>query len=345
MDLLDRYLQAVKKHLLWQRQDDIIAELRANLESQLEDKEAALGRPLTTAEVEAWLKEIGPPIQVAARYQPQQYLIGPAIFPTYWFVLKTVFFWAAIIYSIVTAIQVFAGPPSGTALLGAILRVPGLLMTTAAWVTLIFAAMELGATHYSGKCEVAAKYPARWSPAMLPPLEKRPAHGKRSRTYAHAVGEVIFGFLFLAWLLLIPEHPALLMGPGLAFLHASPFQLAPVWFPFFWCAVAVSIVQLGWRCGNLFSGRWQQPGPVQQIAMRVLELIPLAVLLNAKGHLLFTLKNPAVDMGTYGGALAAINKATFLAFLLICAVAVLHLTWMIGQMSVEGYRKGVSALR
>ena len=47
MELLDRYLEAVKKHLPWQRQDDIIAELRANLEAQLEDKEAGLGRPLT----------------------------------------------------------------------------------------------------------------------------------------------------------------------------------------------------------------------------------------------------------------------------------------------------------
>ena len=70
MDLLDRYLQAVKKHLPWQRQDDIIAELRANLESQLEDKEAELGRPLTTEEMETWLKHLGPPMQVAARYQP-----------------------------------------------------------------------------------------------------------------------------------------------------------------------------------------------------------------------------------------------------------------------------------
>jgi len=44
-NFLDRYLQAVKKHLPSRRQDDIIAELRANMESQLEDKEAELGRP------------------------------------------------------------------------------------------------------------------------------------------------------------------------------------------------------------------------------------------------------------------------------------------------------------
>ena len=37
MEILERYLQAVKKYLPWQRQDDIIAELRANLEAQIED--------------------------------------------------------------------------------------------------------------------------------------------------------------------------------------------------------------------------------------------------------------------------------------------------------------------
>ena len=46
MELLDRYLQAVKKYLPARRQDDIIAELRANMESQIEDKESELGRPL-----------------------------------------------------------------------------------------------------------------------------------------------------------------------------------------------------------------------------------------------------------------------------------------------------------
>ena len=98
MELLDRYLQAVKKHLPWQRQDDIIAELKANLEAQLEDKEAALGRPLTKAEAEVWLKQFGHPIQAAAHYQPQRSLIGPALFPFYWYVLGIALFWATVIY-------------------------------------------------------------------------------------------------------------------------------------------------------------------------------------------------------------------------------------------------------
>ena len=51
MELLDRYLQAVKKHLPWQRQDDIFAELKANLESQLEDKDAPFGVDLALPQV------------------------------------------------------------------------------------------------------------------------------------------------------------------------------------------------------------------------------------------------------------------------------------------------------
>ena len=44
MDLLKRYLQAVKFFLPRGQQDDIIRELSENLISQFEDREEALGR-------------------------------------------------------------------------------------------------------------------------------------------------------------------------------------------------------------------------------------------------------------------------------------------------------------
>jgi hypothetical protein len=132
MELLDRYLQAVKKHLPFRRQEDIIAELRANLESQLEDKESELGRPLTTGEAEDWLRTLGPPMMVASRYQPQQFLIGPTLFPMYSFVLRTAFLWAVIIYSIVAATIIVLGPSHPNSVVEAILRVPGVLINTGA---------------------------------------------------------------------------------------------------------------------------------------------------------------------------------------------------------------------
>jgi hypothetical protein len=88
VDLIDRYLQAVKFWLPSEQKQDIAAELSEDLHSQIEDKESELGRPLNDAEVDAILKKVGPPMVVAQRYLPPRYLIGPALFPTYWMVLR-----------------------------------------------------------------------------------------------------------------------------------------------------------------------------------------------------------------------------------------------------------------
>ena len=213
MELLARYLQAVKKYLPLRRQDDIIAELRANMESQLEDKESELGRPLTLGEQEDWLRQFGHPIMVAARYQPQQYLIGPAIFPVYWYVLRMAFLWATVIYTIVSTVLIVFNTPSGSSVLAAMLRIPGVLLSVAAWVTVVFVAFEFISTHFPDKVPSLASLSAKWHPSSLPPLEKPSATGKRPRSYNQAVAEVVFGFLFLAWLVLVPQNPYLVVRP------------------------------------------------------------------------------------------------------------------------------------
>jgi hypothetical protein len=88
MDLLERYLQAVKFWLPKSQQDDIVTELSEDLRSQIEEQESQVGRKLTQPEVEAILKKRGRPVLVANKYLPQQYLIGPVLFPIYKFVLK-----------------------------------------------------------------------------------------------------------------------------------------------------------------------------------------------------------------------------------------------------------------
>ena len=344
MELLDRYLQAVKKHLPWERQDDILAELRANLESQLEDQEAEIGRPLTPAEVETWLKQIGPPIQVAARYQPQQYLIGPTVFPTYWYVLRMVFLWALAIYGIVSAVLIFtAENPGWTAVLEAALRVPFVLMTTAAWVTLVFAAIEFAVTRYPEKCPAVTGHFAGWSPGSLPPLEKGAAPGKKPRSYAMAVAEVIFGFLYLGWLLLVPKHPVLMFGPGALYMQVSPFHFEPVWYTFYWWVVGLTVLQLGWRCVDLARCAWQGSRLAQQTVIKLLGLIPLGILIAAPGHLLIALKHPDADQARFGSTLESINMWTHRGLMVVCAIVVLQLLWEIMQSRLEAYRKRVAA--
>jgi len=343
MELLDRYLQAVKKYLPLRRQDDIIAELRANMESQLEDKESELGRPLTLGEQEDWLRQIGHPIMVAARYQPQQYLIGPAIFPVYWYVLRMTFLWATVIYSIVSAVLIVSKTPNGTAVLEAMLRIPGVLLSAAAWITAVFAAFEFISTHFPDKIPSPASLSAKWHPNSLPPLEKPSATGKRPRSYNQAVAEVVFGFLFLTWLVLVPQNPYLLFGPGAGFIQSAPFRLAPVWIAFFWWVVVLNVVQLLWRCIILWRGTWQQSRRLQDTAVKALGIIPLVLLITARDHVYLLLKNPATDQLRYGNLADTINKSAYLGMSVVCVIATLSLAWELFQIVRDADRKREAA--
>ena len=338
MELLERYLQAVKKHLPWQRQEDIIAELRANLESQLEERQAELGRPMTAAEEEQWIKGLGSPVQMAAHYQPQQYLIGPAIYPVYLYVLRLASMWAIIIYAIVSTVMIVMGSPSMRAASEAVLRLPGILIQVAAWVTLVFAAIEFFAARYPEKCPQIAGFHARWTPGDLPPLEPE-VQGKKRRSYAHAVTEVIFGFVFLAWLLLVPEYPFLMFGPGVAYFHASPFHPTPIWMTFYWVIVGLNAIQLAWKCMELLWDTWQQPNRLREIVSKAFGLVAILVLVNAPDGLYLVLKRPDTDLAHYGRTLDTFNHQIHQVLLLIAAIVGLQLMWEIGKAMVGRWRE------
>jgi hypothetical protein len=343
MELIDRYLQAVRKDLPWKRQDDIIAELRANLESQLEDKEAGLGRPLTEGEAEDWLRQVGPPKKMAAQYRPQRYLIGPGLYPAFRFVTLIVFFWVTILSAIGIAIQIAAGAPGWKSVFNAALRLPVSLVVNAAWVTLIFAVIEFATTRGPAKRKAPAA--AEWSPSTLPPADGQARGGKKPRSRAHAVAEVVFGFLLLVWLLLLPKYPHLLLGPGAVFLFLLPFQLVPGWVPFYWCAVALGTLKLGWQALDLSRGSWQGPRQVQDMALSALGLIPLWLLLSVPGHIWVTLKDPALNGARYGAALNSLNHAIGIALVVICTINVLKLVFAIGKTGLDSYRNRLAAMR
>ena len=84
MDMLSRYLYAVYNNLPKASRDDIIAEIGDDLQSQIDEREHALARPLTDDEEAALIKAYGHPRLVAARYGKHQALIGPDLLPFYW---------------------------------------------------------------------------------------------------------------------------------------------------------------------------------------------------------------------------------------------------------------------
>jgi len=261
----------------------------------------------------------------------------------YWLVLRMAVSWAAIIYLVASGLLLIVGNSSPTAVVDAILRIPGVVMTVAAWVTLIFAALEFGATHYPSKLQALTGDTFDWSGGALPTAVHSSVPEKQSRTYAHAVAEVVFGLIGLAWLALIPEYPYLLFGPGAIYLQASPFQAAPVWFPVYWSIVALNIIQLGWRGIDLIRGSWRGPRRAQHFATKIFGLAPLAILLTVRNQAYFTLKHPALDQTQYGTTLDSINRAIHLGLAVVCFIVVAQLLWDLGRIGVEAYRERAAA--
>ena len=91
MNLIDKYISEVGKHLPRKNRADIEAEIRSTLEDMLDERTqgASPAKDETVMEV---LKEYGAPSEVAAKYKPHQYqyLIGPRLFPIFERVVRIV---------------------------------------------------------------------------------------------------------------------------------------------------------------------------------------------------------------------------------------------------------------
>lgn len=220
MDLIDRYLVAVRRQLPQDLQDDVVAELKDSLRSEAEEHEAATGRPMTVDEQSAVLKKRGHPFLMASRYMPQQYLIGPALFPYYRQTVKFVVFWVVLPLVIIGGAlhAIYAADPAGV----------WSRVLAGAWnggiysvgiVTIVFAILE----NTFAKVD---KGPRRitlldnWNPAKLPD----PQQG-RMVPRSESVISLVFTLTFLVWwtgLVRVPEFPVFTAGP-------VRFVPAPVW--------------------------------------------------------------------------------------------------------------------
>jgi hypothetical protein len=169
-----------------------------------------------------------------------------------------------------------------------------------------------------------------WSPASLPQLEKLD-WSRKPKSFAHAVGEVFFGFLFLVWLALIPEYPFLLLGPGLELVRRLPFAVAPVVMVFYYWVLALNVLQVGWHAAALPAGRWQERRTLQDLVFKAIVVIPLVVLLRAPGHALVLLKTPAVNAAHYGATVAALNAGVHKALLVVLVIVAAQFVWDLGK--------------
>ena len=244
-ELIDRYLQAVGFWLPRKQKDDIIKELSEDLRSQVEEKEAAQGRKLSLDEVELLLKQRGSPMLVSNHYLPQQYLIGPLLFPVYRFVLMIV----GLCYLIPWLLGGIALLLYNSTSRGEIPGLHGLVRQWSLWwgtafvaagiVTLVFAVLER-VNLRSHFLEEAA-----WEPRKLPPVRDVRQIRRSSSAF-----EVAAGIAFSIWWIGFVSSSLLFEHPGVR------IAMSPEWRYFYWGMGLLMLVNIALSAVNLVRPYW-----------------------------------------------------------------------------------------
>ena len=327
-NLLARYLQAIGDHLPSATREDVLAELRANLQAQLDDRAEELNRPLTEPEVAAILQQHGRPILVAARYLPQQSLIGPAIFPYYLMTLRKAAPFALVIIFLANCSNILFVHTTPELIAG-ILRALGQLIPDllifAAWVTVAFAIAE-----YVYNRNHAKPFGLTWDPTELPPI--KPQFKGKSR--ASRIADLIFHCLWIAYVLEIPLHPFLILGPSEVYLRKFSVTWAPVWHTFYIVLIVLLLVQLATKILALIPtfDHWKSP---LDLFTKLFGISTTAVLVCSKTY--FVATNPSANQA----ALVNVNHWLNFSFRIVLAIAVIDLlieAWKLLRPSLQTRR-------
>ena len=269
MELLDRYLQAVRFWLPKKQRDDIIAELSEDIRSEVDEKESILGRTLSEAELVEILKSRGQPLTVAQHFLPQRYLIGPQIFPVYGMILRGLILYFWLPWLIIWLCYAPFIPAAWvhrpfTAWLTSLMPVWTFGLNGIVALTIAFAVIE--------RCKLVDLCGASWDPRHLPAV-RDPNHIPRSAS----IGE--FGwnlFLLLMWVgaLRLPEFPN---------FHVA---LAPVLLEhFYWPVAALLTATTLIALVNFISPAWTRSRAAIRLAIDAfgLSLIAATVFLPWTG--------------------------------------------------------------
>jgi hypothetical protein len=238
-------LHAVKFWLPRKQQDDIVAELSEDIQAEIEERETALGHKLNEAEIEAILMHRGRPVLLAGRYLPQEFLIGPVLFPIYRFALKIVMLaclipwlltWIATLFSPAST-DTHAGMLSMAMLASLLSSFLFIAFTAVASLTLVFAVLE--------RVQAKSRFLEEWSPRKLPAV-RRPNLIPRSASSI----ELAANLVFLVWWV---SNMRPVIGVNYPELRLS---LSPVWTYFYWGFLILAVANTGMAAFNLIRPFW-----------------------------------------------------------------------------------------
>jgi hypothetical protein len=320
VEALDRYLEAVRAWLPREQQADIVAELAEDLRCETDERQRALGRPLSEDEVLALLKRRGHPMSVAEGYLPLQHLIGPAMLPAYW---RTVKIAVSVILAIAVVLcAIFSGPARHAA--------PALSSVTI-WVwlfgvfalayvgmfTLIFAAVE----RRNRRAQAGGTWDPR-DPDGFAPAD--PEVSARRSMRANAVAEVVVDLILLSWWLAV--HPVAIPELGVV--------LTPAWRMLHWPVAIYLGASIAVGLADALRPSWTRPRIVSRLAVDAFALLLVLALLGGSPWVQVT--SPAVPAATAVTVERWLNLTWLVTLVLIAVLCVSRM----GQLTLRLLRHG-----
>jgi hypothetical protein len=294
MELMDRYLHAVKGYLPEAQQNDIVAELKDGLLSQIEEREATLGRPLSDAELQALLKQSGHPMLVASRYLPQQHLISPAMFPFWWTSQKFMLVVVGSVYGLLAGIRVMsAGGFSVQAFIQELFHWAFGFISTA----LVYAAVITLVFWFFERNQVRFGFLDKWNPAKL-----APATDKLQINRNDSIFDLVFETLFMLWWVGAISFATTFYHHG----KPVPFTMSDAWEPYWWPIVALSVSSIAHSIINLLAPYWTRPRLLARIVLNIIG-ISIAYLIFQE-DVLILVSDPTFEIRNHGNAAAVLNK-------------------------------------
>lgn len=250
MNLIDRYVHEVGRHLPRSQRSDVEAELRSLLQDMVEDRAQTKVDKADEETIATVLQEFGSPKEVAASYQPkQQYLIGPNMYPLFKLVLTIV----ASVITVMTAVGIVLTAASSEAFLPGLVRaaaqaIPAYISTmlsTLATMVVVFAVLErvLPDEDFSLDDE------EEWDPHDLPQIDESSRINR-----AELIGGIVFSVVLLVLLNLFPQWVGIIYFEGdqvqtIPFLSQNFYDVLLPWVNL------LLVVSVGFNVYQLYVGR------------------------------------------------------------------------------------------
>lgn len=265
-ELIERYVHQVGLYVRPQERAEIEAELRSQIQDELEDR---YGSAPAQAEIAAVLKQLGDPRKMAVSYSGEQYLVGPDLYPFMMTVLR-------LGLPLVPAVVVIANlvgaalSPEGSDWVGLLI---GSALTAAQAALIFFAAVVIifAILQHSGEA-LEASSKREFNPLELPPVNDPGAVDRAESGFGIAIG-ILFGIAMLYFLQV--------GGLTLRFNLSDPGEVLPV--PAVWLA-ALLVTTLGIVALNLWAlirRRWTLAMWLAQAALELVGAVGLYFILFA----------------------------------------------------------------